>query len=143
MEELTNFDILEIYELFKIDLIACIDYKDLKNYDLEDGSYILNLNNKHWVALFVKDNKGIYFDSYGVIYPKEVKKFCYDLIYSDDQIQSLNSVLCGYFCLYFCYYMTNKFEKNLQYTFNLFRSLFVDDEKTNNKILQNLIKKII
>lgn len=65
-----------------------------------DGSYILNLDNKqtlHWPALFVKDStsKGLYyFDSYGtsMIYPKEVKQFCHNFIYSDDTIQSrLNS----------------------------------------------------
>jgi hypothetical protein len=38
MEELTNFDIEEIYPLFGIDLKAVIDYKDLSYYKLEDGS---------------------------------------------------------------------------------------------------------
>ena len=64
-------------------------------------------------------------------------------MYSDNTIQSLNSVLCGYFCLYFLYWMTNRFQKNMKYTFNLFRSNFVDNEKENNKILQRLIKKIL
>ena len=143
MEELTNFDIEEIYPLFKINLIAVIDFKDLINYNLLDGSYILNLNNMHWTALFIKDKNGFYFDSYGIIFPIEVKKFCPIIIYSDDQIQSLNSVLCGYYCLYFLFFMTNRFKKNMNYTFNMFRSNFVDDEKLNNKILQTLIKKIL
>ena len=143
MEELTNFDIEEIAPLFNIDLHAIIDFNDLKYYPLLDGSYILNLGNKHWTALFVKNKKGFYFDSYGVIYPPAVKKFCPNIVYSDDNIQSLNSVLCGYFCLYFLYWMTNRFQDNFTLTFNLFRSNFVDNEKTNNKILQKLIKKII
>jgi hypothetical protein len=97
----------------------------------------------HWTALFVKDKQGFYFDSYGIIYPLEVKIFCQNILYSDDTIQSLNSVLCGYFCLYFLYWMTNKFQGDMKYTFNLFRSKFDDNEKANNKILQKLIKKIL
>lgn len=143
MEELTNFDIEEIAPLFHINLHAVIDFHDLKYYPLLDGSYILNLGNKHWTALFVKNKKGFYFDSYGVIYPPDVKSFCPNIIYSDDNIQSLNSVLCGYFCLYFLYWMTNRFTESLKLTFNLFRSNFEDNEKINNKILQNHIKKII
>jgi len=143
MEELTNLDIEEISPLFHIKLIAIIDYKDLKYYQLKDGSYMLNLGNKHWTALYVKDKIGLYFDSYGQIYPSEVKRFCANVMYSDDQIQSLNSILCGYFCLYFLYWMSNKFKRNMEYTFNLFRSNFVDNEKQNNKILQKLIKKIL
>lgn len=143
MEELSNFDIEEIYPLFGIDLKAVIDYKDLKYYDFDDGSYILNLGNKHWTSLFIKDGHGFYFDSYGVIYPREVKIFCNNIIYSDDTIQSLNSILCGYYCLYFLYWMTNKFQGDMKYTFNLFRSKFKDNEKANNKILQKLIKNIL
>ncbi len=142
MEELSNFDIEEIAPLFKITLLAVIDHRALSSYPLVDGSYILNLNNKHWTALFVKNKQGFYFDSYGVIYPTSVKKFCPNILYSDDSIQSLNSVLCGYFSLYFLYWMTNKYDTSLTKTFNVFRSMFRDDETYNNKILQLLIKKL-
>jgi hypothetical protein len=140
MEELTNYDIEQIKHLFHINLICIIDYHDLIHYELIDGSYILNMNNKHWVALFVKNSKGTYFDSFGVIYPLEVKQFCNNIIFSDDQIQSIDSVLCGYFCLFFLYWMTNKYFSNNNYTLNNFRALFDDDEISNNKILQSYIK---
>lgn len=143
MEELTNYDIEEIYPLFKINLICCIRYRDILNYPLVDGSYILNLGNAHWTCLFVKNKEGFYFDSYGVIYPTEIKMFCKNIIYSDDTIQNLGSVACGYYCLYFLYWMTNKYKYNFTYTFNQFRSNFDDDENKNDKILQSLIKKII
>lgn len=143
MEQLTNFDIEEIYHLFKIDLKACIDYHELLHFPFEDGSYILNLGNAHWTALFIKDGDGLYFDSYGVDPPVAVQKFCHELSVSDDTIQSLNSVLCGYYCLYFLYYMTNRFQHNIEHTWNLFRSQFDDDERKNDKILQYLIKRIL
>mmetsp|Transcript_7670 Transcript_7670/g.8128 ORF Transcript_7670/g.8128 Transcript_7670/m.8128 type:complete len:149 (+) Transcript_7670:1102-1548(+) len=140
---LTNFDIESIYKLFKINLIACIDDHNLNQYGLNDGSYVLNLGNQHWTGLYVIDNQGVYFDPFGVIYPLEVKRFCPNIIYSDDQIQSLKSVFCGYYVLAFLYWMTNKYQYNLQYTLNQFRSQFKDDDDKNDRILQSLIKKII
>ena len=130
---LTNIDIEEIYPLFKINLLYCIDYHQIKDLKLCDGSYILNLGDQHWTCLYVKDKKGVYFDLFGVIYPTEVKKFCSNIIYNEDQIQSLKSVFCGYYCLYFLYYVTNHFKYNLQYTLNMFRSLFNDDENENEE----------
>jgi hypothetical protein len=140
---LTNYDIEAHYRQFKINLIACIDYHDLNQYGLHDGSYVLNLGNQHWTGLYVIDQVGVYFDPFGVIYPVEVKKFCQNIIYSDDQIQPIKSVLCGYYVLAFLYFMTNKFQYNLQYTLNQFRSKFNDDTKKNDKILQTMIKNII
>jgi hypothetical protein len=140
---LTNYDIEEHYKSFKINLIACIDYHNLNQYALNNGSYVLNLGNQHWTGLYVIDQEGVYFDPFGVIYPVEVKKFCTNLIYSDDQIQPLNSVLCGYYVLAFLYFMTNKFQYNLQYTLNQFRSQYNDNTKKNDKILQKMIKIII
>jgi hypothetical protein len=142
MEELSNFDIQEIAPIFKINLICCIDFHDILHYPFADGSYILNMANKHWTCLFIKDSKGVYFDSYGVIYPNEVKMFCPKIIYSDDTIQSIGSVACGYYCLYFLYWMTNKYKYNLESTLNNFRAQFNDDESVNDKILQKCIKKL-
>ena len=45
------------------------------------GAYIINLDEyentgTHWIALFVKTNKVIYFDSFGIEHiPKEINKF--------------------------------------------------------------------
>jgi hypothetical protein len=79
--------------------------------------------------VYVIDQVGIYFDRFGVIYPVEGKKFCQNIIYSDDQIQPIKSVLCGYYVFVFLYFMTNQFHYNLQYTLNQFRSKLKDDTK--------------
>ena len=80
-------------------------------------------------------------------FPIEMKTFCSNIIYSDDTIQSLNSVFCGYYVLAFLYWMTNKYQYkyqyNLQYTLNQFRSKFNNNTKKNDKILQSMIKKIL
>ena len=48
---------------------------------IENGAYVRNLDEyadvgTHWIALYVKGNEVIYFDSFGVEHvPKEIKKF--------------------------------------------------------------------
>ena len=48
---------------------------------LKDGIYVINLDEysdigTHWIALYVKNNIVIYFDSFGVEHiPKEIKTF--------------------------------------------------------------------
>ena len=48
---------------------------------IKNGAYVINLDEHadtgtHWVALFCKKNKIVYFDSFGVEHiPEEIKKF--------------------------------------------------------------------
>ena len=48
---------------------------------IKQGAYVINLDEHgntgtHWVSLFVKANKVIYFDSFGIeLIPKEINKF--------------------------------------------------------------------
>ena len=63
----------------------------------------------HWVALVINENKqGIYFDSYGLEPPKEIKNLLksnqYKIGNTTKNIQSLMSNLCGFFCLCFIYF---------------------------------------
>jgi hypothetical protein len=62
-------------------------------------SVIINLNGiSHWTAL-IRLDKYYYFDSYGVIGPRELEKL--DYIYSEVNLQDINSTSCGFFCLAF------------------------------------------
>ena len=48
---------------------------------IKDGAYVINLDEyadtgTHWIALFCKKNKIVYFDSFGVEHiPEEIKEF--------------------------------------------------------------------
>ena len=48
---------------------------------IKNGAYVINLDEyadigTHWIALYVKDNEVIYFDSFGVEHvPKENERF--------------------------------------------------------------------
>ena len=87
-----------------------------------NSSYIINLNSEldehgnrnkgsHWVALVTDDMKqSIYFDSYGAREPNEIRNLLkcnqYKLGYTNKNIQSLMSNLCGFFCLSFIYFLS-------------------------------------
>ena len=80
----------------------------------DEGAYVINLEDdtkagSHWVALFIKKDKCIYFDSFGIEYfPKEVEVFVKDLSEIDRnifRIQSNKSIMCGYYCIKFIEYM--------------------------------------
>ena len=76
---------------------------------IKNGAYIINLDEyqdicTHWIALFVKKDQVIYFDSFGVEYvPKVIKKFTEnkDIKSNIFRIQAYNSLMCGYFCICF------------------------------------------
>ena len=59
----------------------------------------------HWVAYRNIDRFCEYFDSFGLKMPLELEKYTTtsgkQLVYSIDEIQERDSVLCGYWCLYY------------------------------------------
>ena len=63
-----------------LDLIVYI-LEIIYQKQLKKGAYVINLDEyentgTHWVALFVKTNEAIYFDSFGIEHiPKEINKF--------------------------------------------------------------------
>ena len=58
----------------------------------------------HWIALYVKTNEVIYFDSFGVEHvPKEVGST--NIKTNMYRLQAFNSILCGYFCIKFIDFM--------------------------------------
>ena len=75
-----------------------------KNHKVECG--IVNLDDiqgpgTHWVAYRIQ-KKPEYFDSFGLPMPEEVRHYLGpDAIYSPDELQDRDSVLCGWWCLYF------------------------------------------
>ena len=90
----------------------------------------------HWVALVIDENKqGIYFDSYGLEPPKDIKHLFksnrYKIINTTKNIQSLMSNLCGFFCLDFIHFLhKSKFRtKNILNDASIYIDLFEDLDK--------------
>ena len=117
------------------------------------GAYVVNLDKykntgTHWIALFVKTNEVIYFDSFGIEHiPKEINKFIGNEQSSSAKarnkkikanifrIQAYDSIICGYFCIEFINYML-KGKTLLDYT-NLFSP---NDFKKNDQIIKRIFK---
>ena len=58
----------------------------------------------HWTCFLIKDNKSIYFDSFGG--PPDtflLKQLPKPILYHNYKIQDINSKSCGSYCLYFFY----------------------------------------
>ena len=110
---------------------------------IKKGAYVINLDEyentgTHWVSLFVKANKVIYFDSFGIEHiPEEIDKFIGNkkLKASIFKIQAYDSIMCGYFCIEFMNYIL-KGKKLLDYT-NLFSP---NDFKENDQVIKRIFK---
>ena len=110
---------------------------------IKKGTDVINLNDyenigTHWISLFVKANKVIYFDSFGIEHiPKEINKFINNNNIESNifRIQSYDSIMCGYFCIEFINYML-KGKTLLDYT-NLFSP---NDFKKNDRVIKRIFK---
>ena len=94
--------------------------------NLKKGAYVINLDHSkntgtQWVAVFVRKDGVIYFDSFGVEYISKVimeKIGNKNIKTSIFRIQDNNSIMCGCFCILFTEYMLNN--KTLTDSTNLF-----------------------
>ena len=136
---LTNFEIIEYYE--NEPRFNGVYSRDNLPAKIKKGAYIINSDEykdagTHWIALYVKNKKVVYFDSFGVEHvPKEMIKFIKnkDIIANIFRLQAYNSIMSGYFCIKFIDYMFD--DKNLIDYTNLFSP---HDFKKNDKIIKDI-----
>ena len=106
---------------------------------IKDGTDVVNLDvyesaGTHWIALCVKNNNAIYFDSFVAVHiPTEIKQFIdnKNIITNIYRIKSYDSIMCRYFCIGFIDFML-KGKSLLEYT-NL---LSPNKYQKNNKIFK-------
>ena len=107
------------------------------------GAYVINLDEyentgTHWIALFVKTNEVIYFDSFGIEHiPEEINKFIgnKNIISNIFRLQAYDSIMCGHYCIEFINHMLKG--KTLDYT----NSFSPNDFKKNYQIIKRIFKK--
>ena len=60
----------------------------------------------HWIAIYIEDGLGEYFDSFGRRPTEEFERYlnqhCKQWTFNDKQLQSIASRFCGYYCVYYC-----------------------------------------
>ena len=131
-----NFKNVLPCDLFKQSVVGCGE------------SYICNLSNSkskgsHFVALQIKKNGVIFFDSYGLqCTNKDILQKLNDIgfneiTYCTKCVQSLFSEFCGFFCLAFLIFTENKSVES-------FLDLFDENDlEKNDTICINIIKEHI
>ena len=136
--ELSNNELSQLVNHYKIKNYHGAYIDDRMPTNLKNGFYIINLNGRsHWTCL-MKDGKDYYyFDSYGFVASQEVEDQIGEYIYSDIDIQHLNSSSCGFFCIAWMRYMQD--HKNKKLAFSNFLKLFNEDSKKNEVILNKLL----
>ena len=111
LHPLTNFEILKYYE--NESRFNGVYSRDNLPNKIKDGAYVINLDEysdigTHWIALYVKNNDIIYFDSFVVEHiPKEIIKFIgrKNVMANIFRIQAYDSIMCRYFCIGFIDFM--------------------------------------
>ena len=138
-------------ELSNNELSQLVNYYKIKNYHgayiddqlpkkLLNGYYIINLNGRsHWTCLMKDGDKYFYFDSYGFPASQEVEDQIGEYMYSDLQLQHLNSSSCGFFVIAWMRYMQNHKHKDKKICYKSFLKLFSKDPKENELILNELL----
>ena len=137
---LTNFVISEYYE--NEPRFNGVYARDNLSANIKKGAYVINLDEyedagTHWIALYVKNKKVVYFDSFGVEHvPKEIIKFIKskDIIANIFRLQAYDSIMCGYYSIKFIDYMFDG-KTLIDYT-DLFSP---HDFKKNDVIIKDII----
>ena len=113
--------------------------------------YIINLSDSnskgtHFVALSIKDDHIIYFDSFGMdctnhyIISKLIESRK-NLVISKTPIQAINSYFCGYFCLAFL--ICDQYNHTLKNFLSLFQKNVDQNDYICVHIIKNHIEKIM
>lgn len=163
MPKAMNVKLLSSIDLENYCKILRIPLRNVMSKDLflrikpKPGAYIINMENSdegngtHWTALLLTSTTAIYFDSFGLSIPSYILDFIIrqkprvKIIYSTDQIQTLPSVLCGWYCLFFLWFMTvnNKTSTRYRQLLNKHNAFFsLENRQLNERILQALIQRI-
>ena len=112
---LSNFDLMDWVKKLGIKHFRAIYSRDGLPNKIRKECGIINLDDiqgpgTHWVCYRNIDNVVEYFDPFGLIMPNEALKYFNkaspsgkQIVYSIDEIQNRNTVLCGYWCLYYLY----------------------------------------
>ena len=116
IKPLSNFDLMEWVKKLNLKHFRGIFSRDNLPQKIKKEIGIINLDDMqgpgtHWVCYRNVDSVVEYFDPFGLIMPNEALKYFRSsgkhIVYSLDEIQNRNTVLCGYWCLYYLFERQN------------------------------------
>jgi hypothetical protein len=110
-----------------------------------DTGLVMNLDpsdraGSHWVCIYIQDGNGEYFDSYGMAPPLEnfldfLKRNCRTWSYNKQELQSLDSTVCGHYCIWFLSERARG--QTMQ---NIVRNFSETDSKLNDKKVKSQVE---
>ena len=116
IKPLSNFDLMDWVKKLGLKHFRGIYSRDNLPQKIKKECGIINLDDMqgpgtHWVCYRNLDSVVEYFDPFGLIMPNEALKYFRSsgkhIVYSLDEIQNRNTVLCGYWCLYYLFERQN------------------------------------
>ena len=116
VKPLSNFDLMEWVKKLGIKHLRGIYSRDQLPNKIKKECGIINLDDiqgpgTHWVCYRNLGSVVEYFDPFGLIMPSLALKYFRSsgkqIVYSMDEIQNRNTVLCGYWCLYYLFERQN------------------------------------
>jgi len=164
----SNYDLERMAKRYKIPLTSVLSKDQLSRPDLirklknmSTFNLILNLQDSvndngeanlgtHWVCLSKLNNTYLYFDSYGFPPPIEVSNLAHidnirNIIYTEKQIQKLNTEMCGQYCLMFLDYVQSGLRKgkkrDIKSIVNDFVNEFNNNPSDSDKKLKVLMRE--
>lgn len=164
--ETTDKSLLLMCEIMNVPIVH-IGLRDSFTMRLRYGWYILNtddeknMNDKigsstgggtHWTCFQVVNDHVIYFDSFGLPPPPEIRQFCMSkkIYIFPHQIQEIKSDACGYYCIDFIRYFSQLVPSatNTQQKISMHMSRFgspydYNNRNGNEKILKTRIADIL
>jgi hypothetical protein len=146
----TNTELVQYADRLRIPLRWISQKNLLKDAKLQDGGYIINLQDderadgmdqpgSHWVCFWIEDGKAVYFNSFGMAPPAEVQIYLrrYKPIpYNNQQIQNIASGHCGIYCIFFLYWMHRHRKLPVMKRFQRFLDVWSDNPLENLTILK-------
>ena len=154
---LNNIELINIAKEYNVHLVGVYMKSDLINIKpKKNGRYIVNLESRiagnrgsHWVSIaFGNDKRYVYyFDSFGSVPPNEIIRFMQKFgplyAYNKKEIQSLDSVYCGYFCIYLFIHMKRFQQEAFYERCNSYSDLFLDFSRNiNDIIIRDLFRQL-
>ena len=144
---LTNFDLENLAIKYGIPNFKVIMNDEITTEQYKNNSYyIVNLEDltddgSHWVSVLIKNNKTVYFDSFGVVPSLQVEEFLHKskkkYMFNNKIIQDLSSTNCGLFCLGCIIYAHNS-NLDIYEAVDKYCDLFSNNTKKNDKIINKL-----
>ena len=116
IKPLSNFDLVDWVKKLDLKHFRGIFSRDNLPQKIKKECGIINLDDMkgpgtHWVCYRNLDSVVEYFDPFGLVMPNEALKYFRSsgkhIVYSLDEIQNRNTVLCGYWCLYYLFERQN------------------------------------